>query len=163
MKQRRGLFEWLPPGALPILRELGRVILRRPVAGILAVARRADGQLLLIRRGDTGSWALPGGTLEWGEPARAAVARELLEEAGATLLSAGRLVGVYTAPERDVRMHAVTIVVEAQVADTLRGPANALEVLDAAFFPLAALPGPLAYRYGEMLEQALSGAAPYWE
>jgi 8-oxo-dGTP diphosphatase len=163
MKQRRGLFERLPPGVLPILRELGRVILRRPVAGILAVARRADGQLLLIRRGDTGSWALPGGTLEWGEPARVAIARELLEEAGATLLSAGRLVGVYTAPERDVRMHAVTIVVEARVADELRGPGNALEVLDAAFFPLAALPAPLAYSYGEMLDHALSGAAPYWE
>jgi 8-oxo-dGTP diphosphatase len=163
MSERPALFERLPRGVLPILREIGRVLLRRPVAGILAVARRSDGQLLLIRRGDTGTWALPGGTLEWGEPARAAIARELLEEAGATMISAGRLVGVYTAPQRDVRMHAVTMVVEAVVADTLRGPVNPLEVMDAAFFPLDALPLPLAYTYDDMLAHALAGGASYWE
>jgi 8-oxo-dGTP diphosphatase len=163
VSERRGLFERLPPGVLPILRELGRVVLRRPVAGILAVARRRDGQLLLIRRGDTGSWALPGGTLEWGETARETIVRELLEEAGASVLSTGRLVGVYSAPERDLRMHAVTIVVEAEVADQLRGPSNGLEVLDAKFFALDALPSPLAYKYDEMLGHALAGAPPYWE
>jgi 8-oxo-dGTP diphosphatase len=163
MSERRALFERLPKGVLPILREMARVVLRRPVAGILAIARREDGQLLLIKRGDTGSWALPGGTLEWGEPARAAIARELLEEAGATLLSTGRLIGVYTAPERDLRMHAVTIVIEACVADALRGPSNRLEVMDAKFFAADALPEPLAYTYGEMLAHALSGAQPYWE
>lgn len=163
MSERRALFERLPKGVLPILREIGRVLLRRPVAGILAVARRRDGQLLLIRRGDTGTWALPGGTLEWGEPAREAIARELLEEAGAALISAGRLVGVYTAPERDVRMHAVTIVVEAQVEDALRGPKYPLEVMDAAFFPLDRLPTPLAYSYDDMLAHALAGGPSYWE
>lgn len=148
---------------LPILRELGRVVLRRPVAGIVAVARREDGQFLLVRRGDTGTWALPGGTLEWGERAEATLARELREEAGATLLSAGRLVGVYTAPTRDVRMHAITIVVEARVASALRGPQNALEILDARFFPRDELPSPLAYTGDEMLRHALSTSKPYWE
>jgi 8-oxo-dGTP diphosphatase len=157
------LFERLPRGVLPILREMARVVLRRPVAGILAVARREDGQLLLIRRGDTGTWALPGGTLEWGEPARDALARELREEAGATLLATGRLVGVYSAPERDQRMHAVTIVVEATVESALAGPGNAIEVLDARFFPRDALPTPLAYTYGQMLEHALTRSLPYWE
>lgn len=163
MSERRALFERLPRGVLPILREMARVVLRRPVAGVLAVARRSDGQLLLIKRGDTGTWALPGGTLEWGEPARAALVRELLEEAGATVLSTGRLVGVYTAPERDVRMHAVTLVVEAVVADVLQGPGNPLEVMDARFFALDALPRPLAYTYDEMLGHALGDAPPYWE
>ncbi len=163
MSERRALFERLPRGVLPILREMARLVLRRPVAGILAVARNARGELLLIRRGDTGTWALPGGTLEWGEPARAALARELLEEAGATVLTTGRLCGVYTAPERDVRMHAVTMVVEAEVADTLRGPSNPLEVMDAKFFALDGLPRPLAYTYDEMLQHALSGALPHWE
>lgn len=163
MNVRRGLFERLPSGVLPIARELARVVLRRPVAGILAVARRADGQLLLIRRGDTGTWALPGGTLEWGEPAKTAIARELLEEAGATLITTGRLVGVYTAPERDQRMHAVTIVVEATVESTLRGPSNALEILDARFFREEELPTPLAFTYGEMLGHALARGEPHWE
>jgi 8-oxo-dGTP diphosphatase len=160
---QRALFDVLPRGLLPILRELGRVILRRPVVGILAVARRDDGQLLLIRRGDTGTWALPGGTLEWGEPARVTLARELREEAGASLRSTGRLVGVYTAPQRDARMHAVTIVVEAQVEALLSGPENPLEVLDARFFSELELPRPLAYTCDEMLQHARSGGAAYWE
>ena len=36
----------------------------------MAAARTADGRWVLIRRGDTGEWALPGGTLEWGETLR---------------------------------------------------------------------------------------------
>ena len=160
---RRALFEVLPPGVIPILREIGRVLLRRPVVGIVSVARRADGQLLLIRRGDTGTWALPGGTLEWGESARSTLARELREEAGATLRSTGRLVGVYTAPHRDARMHAITIVVEAEVEPELLGPENPLEVLEARFFDSEQLPAPLAYTCDEMLEHARAEGDAYWE
>jgi len=163
LTERRGLFERLPKGLLPVLREIGRIVLRRPVSGILAVARREDGQLLLIKRGDTGTWGLPGGTLEWGEAARDTLARELLEEAGATVLSTGRLVGVYTAPERDVRMHAVTIVVEAQVAPALTGPENPLEIHEARFFPPAEVPAALAYTMDEMLRHALERSDAYWE
>jgi 8-oxo-dGTP diphosphatase len=160
---RRPLFDRLPRGALPILKEVARHILRRPVVGIAAVARRSDGKILLIRRGDTGTWALPGGTLEWGEPAAESLRRELREEAGATLVSAGRLIGVYTAPHRDVRMHGVTILVDAKVEDTISGPENPLEVLEARFFGLLEIPRPLAYTGDEMLEQALSGRPPFWE
>ena len=160
---KRGLFQVLPEGVVPIVREIARVLLRRPVVGIVAVARRADGQILLIRRGDTGTWALPGGTLEWGEPARATLERELREEAGATLLRAGRLVGVYSGPLRDARMHAVTIVVEAEVAAALNGPENPLEVLEARFFAPSEVPRPLAYTGSDMLDDALGGGAPHWE
>ena len=160
---RRGLFQLIPAGSLPILKEIVRVLLRRPVVGISAVARRADGQILLIKRGDTGTWALPGGTLEWGEAAAVTLARELLEEAGATLRSTGRLVGVYTRPDRDDRMHAVSIVVEAEVEDRLSGPQNALEIHDARFFAVDALPRPLAYTGDDMLEHALKRPDAYWE
>ena len=162
MTGRRALFDVMPKGLVPILREFGRLVLRRPVVGIVAVARRRDGQVLLIKRGDTGTWALPGGTLEWGEAARVTLARELREEAGAALLTTGRLVGIYTRPERDARMHAVSIVVEAEVADTLTGPVNPIEIHDARFFAPDALPSPLAYTGDEMLGHALSGAT-YWE
>ena len=69
-------------GYIKILREATRHILRRPVLGIAAAAQTEDGRWLLIRRGDTGQWALPGGTLEWGETLREAIVRELAEEAG---------------------------------------------------------------------------------
>src|ERR1700722_4624944 len=68
----------LPKGALDILKELARHLLRRPVVGVAAAAQSPDGRWLLIRRADTGTWALPGGTLEWGETLRNGVRRELL-------------------------------------------------------------------------------------
>jgi 8-oxo-dGTP diphosphatase len=148
---------------LPILKEVARHLLRRPVVGIAAIARKQDGQILLVKRGDTGTWGLPGGTMEWGEPARTSLERELREEAGATVLNVGRLVGVYTSPERDDRMHGVTIVVEAQVADHLQGPENPIEIHDARFFAPHEIPHPLAFTGDDMLKHALSGAPPYWE
>jgi 8-oxo-dGTP diphosphatase len=154
---RRALFERLPDGSLAIIREIARLLFRRPVVGIVAVARRADGALLLIRRGDTGTWALPGGTMEWGECARDGIVRELAEEAGAEVLQLGRLVGVFSEPQRDPRVHGVTIAVEVAVADALRGPANRIEILDAGFFPVHALPGRLAFGMDELLQTALQG------
>ncbi|MFT3928098.1 MAG: NUDIX hydrolase [Myxococcales bacterium] len=160
---RRALFDRLPRGALPILKEVARHLLRRPVVGIAAVARRHDGHILLVKRGDTGTWGLPGGTMEWGEPARTSLTRELREEAGATVLRTGRLVGVFTAPERDDRMHGVTIVVEAEVAPELSGPENPIEIHEARFFPPDALPHPLAFTGDDMVKQALAGGPAYWE
>jgi 8-oxo-dGTP diphosphatase len=159
----RALFDRLPAGALPILKEVARHLLRRPVVGVSAVARRSDGQILLVKRGDTGTWGLPGGTLEWGEPAREALRRELQEEAGAALIEVGRLLGVYTDPARDTRMHSVTLLVEATVHDHIEGPENPLEIHEARFFPVSEVPRPLAYTGDEMLTRALREAAPYWE
>ena len=60
-------------------------------------------------------------------------------------------------------MHAITIVVEAQVDDQLSGPENPLEVLDARFFPIDALPSPLAYTCDEMVAHARAAGPAYWE
>jgi acetyl-CoA carboxylase carboxyl transferase subunit beta len=57
----------------------------RRVAAVGAVARGADGRILLVRRGnepDRGTWSLPGGRVEPGESAEAAVVRETHEETG---------------------------------------------------------------------------------
>ena len=105
----------IPLGLLKVVKEILRHLLRRPVVGVVALARTREGQILLIRRGDTGEWALPGGTIEWGETLQTTVPRELLEEAGVQSCHNGRLLGVYSAPERDPRFHAVTVVVEATI------------------------------------------------
>src|SRR5688572_21569951 len=65
----------IPSGAFKIVKEVARHLLRRPVIGIVAAARTVDGRWLLVRRSDTGKWALPGGTLEWGETFRSAITR----------------------------------------------------------------------------------------
>ncbi len=120
-----------------------------------------DGRLVLIRRGDTGEWALPGGTLEWGEQLRTLLPRELEEEAGVKLLETGPLLGVYSDPARDPRFHAVTLVVSAKVSLPEKPPMNPLEILEVGLFDRASLPK-LSHRMTDMLERALRGEV-HWE
>jgi 8-oxo-dGTP diphosphatase len=150
-------FALLPRGALTILKEAARHILRRPVVGICAAARTADGKWLLIRRADTGTWALPGGTLEWGETLRRGLSREMLEEAGVEKCEIQRVVGVYSAPDRDPRFHAVTIVVACAIEPPTRQPSNPLEIREARLFADGELPRDLAMGMEDFLAHARAG------
>ena len=152
----------IPTAAFRLIREAARHLLRRPVVGIAAAARTADGRWLLIRRGDTGDWALPGGTLEWGETLRESIERELLEEAGARVERLGSLSGVYSAPNRDPRFHAVTVVVRAQVTEPMQPPANSLEIRDVRLFADDALPDRIGMGMADMISDARNGGVN-WE
>lgn len=147
----------LPQSAMSILREMGRHVLRHPVVGVLAVARDESGKYLLIRRADTGTWSMPGGTLEWGETLRSALVREVREESGARVLQIGRLVGIYTRPDRDPRFHAVTIAVEVTVDATRLAPSNPLEIREAKLFERDEIPPALAMGAEDILRDALEG------
>src|SRR4051794_27381276 len=124
----------IPSGVWKLTKEVARHLLRRPVVGIAAWARTPDGRVVLIRRSDSGKWAMPGGTLEWGETLRTAIERELLEEAGTRLVSLGEVIGVYSRSDRDPRFHAVTVLVEATVAPPSHPPDNPLEILEVRAF-----------------------------
>ena len=69
----------------------------RPVA-VCAVVFNEAGRVLMHRRSDNGLWAIPGGALETGETAEAAVVREVREETGYDV-EALRLVGIYSDPK----------------------------------------------------------------
>ena len=144
----------IPTAAFRIIREAARHLLRRPVVGIAAAARTEDGRWLLIRRGDTGDWALPGGTLEWGETLRQGIEREIYEEAGARVESLDGLSGVYSRPDRDVRFHAVTIVVRARVSEPTAPPANPLEIRDVRLFGDDELPPNIGMGMTDMIRDA---------
>jgi len=152
----------IPSALWKLTKEVARHLLRRPVVGIAAAARTPDGRLVLIRRGDTGQWALPGGTLEWGETLRIAIERELFEEAGTRLVKLGEVIGVYSNPDRDPRFHAVTILVEASVEPPSQPPDNALEVLEVGTFADADLPRDLSHGMTEMLSNVRAGRH-FWE
>lgn len=145
----------LPKAALGVLREVGRHLLKRPVVGIAAVARDERGHVLLVRRGDTGTWALPGGTLEWGETLASTLPRELAEECGVDAPTNVEVCGVYSRPDRDPRFHAVTVVVRCTVKGPARGPKNELEIREARFFRPGELPAELAMSMTDMLATAL--------
>ena len=91
---------------------------------VAAIIERADRRLLIgqRRRDDTSplKWEFPGGKVEAGETPEAALARELQEELGATLLKAapiGRVVHKYaeTTEQLEILFFAVEIT-EAELA-----------------------------------------------
>lgn len=147
----------LPKPLLDLGKEILRHLLRRPVVGVAVAGRTEDGRWLLIRRGDTGTWALAGGTVEWGETLRATIARELEEEAGVMQAEVGRVIGVYSRPDRDIRFHAVTVLVEARIAEPSRAPSNPLEIREVRLFREDELPEELAMGMTDMLRDARAG------
>lgn len=75
----------------------------RVVPCVGAVARDADGRLLLVRRGHSpqaGRWSLPGGRVEPGETAEQALVREVWEGTG-YLVAVGDEVGRVQIPTTD--------------------------------------------------------------
>jgi 8-oxo-dGTP diphosphatase len=149
--------------AFAVVKEAARHLLRRPIVGIAAAARTEDGRWLLIRRADLGQWALAGGTLEWGETLRTAIARELAEEAGVDRCEVVRLVGVYSRPDRDPRFHGVTIVVECLIDPPVRPPQNPLEITEARLFSREEIPAALAMGMQDMMRAAFEAGPPVVE
>ena len=163
----RGPLAYLPTQAFGLLREITRHVLRRPVVGVCAIARTADGRVLLVRRADTGEWCLPGGTLEWGETLTESLKREITEETGARVLGLGPVTGVYSRPDRDPRFHAVTVCALADVAEPIQGPKNRLEIREARLFAITDIPYPMSMNMSQPLRDGLamatSGGAVVWE
>ena len=67
----------------------------RPAA---AVALLRDERILLVKRGDSGKWTMPGGTLDFGESMPECAVRELREETG-MYVELVDIIGTYTDPE----------------------------------------------------------------
>ncbi|MDY6876751.1 MAG: NUDIX domain-containing protein [Chloroflexota bacterium] len=85
-------------GYLARLREcVGHDLLLAPAAA--GCIRDEEGRILLLRRSDGDNlWGLPGGGIELGEQAAAAVVREVREEIGLEVEPVA-LIGVYSNPE----------------------------------------------------------------
>ncbi len=67
------------------------------VPSVVAVVADAEGRVLLVRRADSGRWALPGGGHEIGETIAETAVREVREETGYAV-EVEALTGIYTDP-----------------------------------------------------------------
>ncbi|SFI03077.1 NUDIX domain-containing protein [Nocardioides psychrotolerans] len=126
----------------------------RVAAGVLV---RRDDLLLLQRRGDDGTWGVPGGPLEPGESLEQTARRELLEETG---LSAGALtlLDVYSGPEFRVRypdgFEAYVVGATFETSDVTGAlVADGEETRELAWFPVESLPTPLSAYTRALLAQ----------
>ena len=139
------------------VRTLLGLLLRRPIVGTSVIPVMPDGRIVLIRRRDSGHWGLPGGIVDWGEDIVTAAQRELAEETGLQVRSVGRLVGIYSHPERDPRFHAICVALEAHVEGDLNVYDQA-EVLDVQAFPADAIPQEtLAHDHTRQLQDYFRG------
>ncbi|MDJ0897254.1 MAG: NUDIX hydrolase [Xenococcus sp. MO_188.B8] len=140
-----------------ITKSVLRIIFRHPVTGTCIIPIFADGRIVLARRHDTGRWALPGGMVEWGEEIATTVRRELREETGLELVRISRLVGVYSHPDRDPRVHSICVVVEAEVQGEIQiqdeQEISEVEAFNPNDLPLVGL----SYDNGKQLKNYLDG------
>ncbi|MEO1134042.1 MAG: NUDIX hydrolase [Cyanobacteria bacterium J06639_1] len=136
-----------------------KVAFRHPIAGTTMIPVLPDGRIVLVRRRDSGLWSIPGGIIDWGEDVPTTVGRELQEETGLELVAIARLVGVYSAPDRDPRVRSISILVEVSVRGEI-AVRDAREIVEARAFHRDELPrgDRLAHDHDRQLQDFLDGA-----
>jgi len=126
------------------------------VPGVRALIINGEGEILLQHRSDTGSWGLPGGSVELGETAIDALTREVLEETGLTVLSAEPM-ALYSGPQQqftypngdEVQCFAVAFIVRNWEGSL---QPDGVEGTQVRFWPRDRLPGDLAPVHVETIQ-----------
>ncbi|WP_421656752.1 NUDIX hydrolase [Leptothermofonsia sp. ETS-13] len=133
------------------------ILFRHPVIGTSIIPILPDGRIVLIQRRDNGKWGLPGGMVNWGEDIPTTVQRELEEETGLEVSRIRRLVGVYSSPERDPRVHSICVVIEVEAQGTMEIK-DSMEVSDVQAFAPNSLPiGTLSHDHDRQLQDYFNG------
>jgi ADP-ribose pyrophosphatase YjhB (NUDIX family) len=134
-KQALSAFRRLPD---PMRRSIIHAATPSYTVGAVAVLRRHDGRIALVRQRHSEGWALPGGLLQRGEPTGVGLVREIAEELGITL-EAAELPIPYAAVNAQVRRVDVVYFIDAPSGTKLRRE-DEVEVTGTGWFALDALP-----------------------
>ena len=125
--------------------------------GVRAVVIDREGRVFLVKHSYVAGWHLPGGGVEPGETALEALARELMEEGGISLLAPPVLHGIFFNPRDSRRDHVAVYLVREFVQDG--GPRHRGEIIDHGFFAPDALPAEATRGTRARLAEVLGGAA----
>lgn len=127
---------------------------RSMTLGVRGIAMDADGRVMLVRHTYIAGWHLPGGGVERGETADAAMRKEFAEEAGLAVEGALSLLGVYLNPA-----FAGDHILLYRAHTWVHCPsASEGEIADRAFFPCDALPADTVAGARRRLAEVLEGA-----
>ncbi|MDQ3558629.1 MAG: NUDIX domain-containing protein [Pseudomonadota bacterium] len=118
-----------------------------------------DASVFLVRHSYMPGWYLPGGGVEAGESIAEALAREIMEEAGAALTGPPELFGVYRNRQADRRDHVALFVCRAWEQRSVPKIPNR-EIVAADRFRLDALPAETTPATRARIKEVLSGAPP---
>lgn len=114
-------------------------LLTRPMTlGVRGAVIDEDDRVLLVKHGYVAGWHLPGGGVEAGETFERALQRELAEEANVALEAPAQLHGLFFNGKVSRRDHVAVYVARRFRVLGERRPDR--EILEARFFPSAALP-----------------------
>lgn len=120
---------------------------RNPFPTVDIIIEVPGGIILIERRNLPHGWALPGGFVDYGETLEQAAVREAYEET--TLEVTGlQLLGCYSDPARDSRMHTISTVF---IAKGHGIPRAADDAVNLKVFPLDRLPEPLCFDHAAIL------------
>lgn len=124
---------------------------KNPFPTVDIIIELDEGIVLIERKNPPFGWALPGGFVDYGESLETAAIREAKEETSLEI-SDLRLLGCYSDPSRDSRMHTISTVFIAKG----NGPPKAAD--DAAalqVFPCSMLPDRLCFDHRQILSDYL--------
>ena len=120
---------------------------RNPLPTVDIIIEIDDGIVLIDRKNPPFGWALPGGFVDYGESLESAAVREAREETSLEVTNL-RLLGCYSDPGRDERMHTISTV---YIADGCGKLQAADDAADAGIFQLESLPEPLCFDHAAIL------------
>ncbi|MHB8057825.1 MAG: NUDIX domain-containing protein [Desulfuromonadaceae bacterium] len=128
---------------------------RNPLPTVDIIIEFDNGIVLIERRNEPFGWALPGGFVDYGESLESAAVREAREETSLEI-SGLRLLGCYSDPARDERMHTISTV---YIATGHGIPVAADDALNLAIFRLDSLPQRLCFDHARILTDYKAQAA----
>lgn len=132
--------------------------LRRSVTlGVRGIACDEAGRVLLVRHSYAKGWHLPGGGVEHGETAAAALVRELAEEGGVAVEGVPLVLGFYANHALFPNDHIALYRVDTWTPCSPRGGS---EIAERGFFALDALPEGATPGTRRRIAEVFSGAPP---
>jgi len=120
---------------------------RNPLPTVDIIIEIDDSIILIERKNPPFGWALPGGFVDYSETLQDAAVREAMEETSLKVVDL-QLLGCYSDPERDSRMHTISTVFVGRGVGT---PCASDDAINLAIFKIESLPRQLCFDHAKIL------------